>query len=67
MMTLSELEAGLDDRFALLAGGRPRQRQRTLQETLDWSYDLLRDDEQLVLRSLGTFFDGFRPRRWSPK
>ena len=41
MMTLQELEAGLDDRFALLAGGRLRRRQRTLQGTLDWSYDLL--------------------------
>ena len=49
MMTLQELEAGLDNRFALLAGGR-RRRQRTLQSTLDWSYDLLGNDEQQVLR-----------------
>jgi predicted ATPase len=58
MMTIRELEAGLDDRFALLAGGRLR-RQRTLQGTLDWSFDLLDDEERRVLLSLGVFVDGF--------
>ena len=59
MMTLSEPEAGLHDRLALLAGGRLRRRQRTLEGTLDWSYGLLDEDEQPVLRSLGVFVDGF--------
>ncbi len=59
VLTPGELLAGLDDRFQLLAGGRRRQRQRTLEATLDWSYDLLDPDEQRVFRTLGVFVDGF--------
>ena len=59
MMTLAEIEAGLDDRFAMLVGGRRPPRHRTLHATLDWSFNLLHDDEQRVLQSLGTFIDGF--------
>lgn len=59
VMNPSELLSGLDDRFQLLAGGRRRQRQRTLEATLDWSYDLLDPDEQRVFRTLGVFVDGF--------
>jgi predicted ATPase/DNA-binding SARP family transcriptional activator len=59
VMTPAELLTGLDDRFQLLSGGRRRQRQRTLEATLDWSYDLLDADEQRVLRMLGVFVDGF--------
>lgn len=55
----AELLRGLDDRFRLLSGGRRRQRQRTLEATLDWSYDLLDGEEQRVLRALGVFMDGF--------
>jgi predicted ATPase len=58
-MTLPELEAALDDRFAVLGGGRRPSRQRTLHGTLDWSYDLLSAEEQRVLRTLGVFLDGF--------
>ena len=59
VMTPVQLLAGLDDRFRLLSGGRRRQRQRTLEATLDWSYDLLEPDEQRVFRSLGVFVGGF--------
>jgi predicted ATPase len=59
VMTPAQLLAGLDDRFRLLSGGRRRQRQRTLEATLDWSYDLLEPDEQRVFRSLGVFVGGF--------
>ena len=58
-MTLPELEAALDDRFAVLGGGRRPSRQRTLHGTLDWSYDLLTADERRVLGALGVFIDGF--------
>jgi predicted ATPase/class 3 adenylate cyclase len=58
VMTPSELLAGLNDRFELLSGGR-RHRQRTLEATLDWSYDLLSSDEQQTLLALGVFVDGF--------
>jgi predicted ATPase/class 3 adenylate cyclase len=44
----------LDDRFALLTGGRRRTRgrQQTLEATIDWSYDLLEAAEQDALRRL---------------
>ena len=59
VMSPDELLAGLDNRFQLLSGGRRRSRQRTLEATLDWSYDLLEPDEQHVFRALGVFVDGF--------
>jgi predicted ATPase/DNA-binding SARP family transcriptional activator len=51
----------LDDRFRLLAGG-PRTalpRQQTLRATVDWSYSLLEQAEQLLLRRLAVFAGGF--------
>ena len=59
VMTPQELLAGLDDRFRLLDGGRRRQRQRTLDATLAWSYDLLDAQQQALFRSLGVFVGGF--------
>ncbi len=59
VMNPDELLAGLDNRFQLLSGGRRRSRQRTLEATLDWSYDLLDPEEQRVFRALGVFVDGF--------
>ena len=55
------LANGLDDRFRLLAGGRrtAMPRHRTLQATLDWSYDLLNEPERVVLRRLAIFAGGF--------
>lgn len=49
----------LDDRFRLLAGGRRRtERQQTLRATIDWSYDLLDEPEQVLLRRLSVFAGG---------
>ena len=59
VMSPAELIAGLDDRFQLLSGGRRRQRQRTLEATLDWSYQLLDPEQQRVFRTLGVFIGGF--------
>jgi len=59
VMTPAELLSGLDDRFRLLSGGRRRQRQRTLEATLDWSYDLLEPEQQIIFRALGAFAGGF--------
>jgi predicted ATPase len=59
IMTPSELLEGLGDRFAVLSGGRQRYRRRTLEATLDWSYELLTAQEKQVLRALGVFVDGF--------
>ena len=53
--------ARLDDRFALLTGGRRTAlpRHQTLRATLDWSHDLLPDTERVVLRRLSVFAGGF--------
>ena len=54
----------LDRRFHLLVDG-PRdapRRQRALQATLDWSFDLLAPDGQVVLRRLSVFAGGFTLR-----
>ena len=60
-LSAEELAARLDDRFRLLTGGRRRvQRQQTLQATLDWSHDLLRPEEQTLLRRLAVFAGPFR-------
>ena len=63
-LSLSELEAGLDERFSLLSGGRRarRQRQQTLQAMMDWSWDLLDADEQRMLTELAVFRGGFDAR-----
>jgi predicted ATPase/DNA-binding CsgD family transcriptional regulator len=53
---LDGLEAGLADRLRLLAGGRRiDDRHRSLRSTLDWSYALLAEAEQAVLRRISVF------------
>jgi len=59
VMSPAELLEGLGDRFNLLSGGRRRQRQRTLEAALDWSYELLEPEQQRVFRALGVFVGGF--------
>jgi predicted ATPase/DNA-binding winged helix-turn-helix (wHTH) protein len=53
--------AGLHDRFALLTRGRRTAlpRHRTLRGVLDWSYELLPEAEQRLLRHLAIFSGGF--------
>jgi non-specific serine/threonine protein kinase len=57
---LDEIVARLDDRFRLLATGSrtAAPHQRTLQATLDWSYDLLTPAERRVLARLSVFVGG---------
>ena len=54
---VTELLDRLDDRFALLAGGdRPApSRQRSLAATVEWSYQLLDEDERRVFRAVSVF------------
>jgi predicted ATPase len=58
-----QLADRLDDQLAVLDRGTPPapERQRTLRATLDWSYDLLGDDERTVFLRLGIFAGGFTP------
>jgi predicted ATPase/DNA-binding SARP family transcriptional activator len=52
-----ELAQRLDDRFAVLASGRRgnTNRHRTLEAAVDWSYNLLGDDEREAFGQLGVF------------
>ncbi len=53
---LDGLEAGLADRLGLLAGGpRLDYRHRSVRSALDWSFGLLDDREQIVLRRASVF------------
>ena len=56
-----QIAARLDDRFALLVGGSPlaSARQQTLRATVEWSYALLSQPEQALLRALSVFAGGF--------
>jgi predicted ATPase/DNA-binding SARP family transcriptional activator len=61
MLTLEQLATRLDDSFRLLSSGSRTalSRQQTLRATLDWSYDLLTEREQALLRRLAVFAGGF--------
>ena len=57
-MSIRDLDARLDQRFALLTAGSSRTalpRQQTLAALLDWSYQLLSDAECIVLERLAVF------------
>ena len=57
---LDGLEAGLDDRLRLLAGGRRLDdRHRSLRSALDWSYALLPEAERAILRRVSVFATPF--------
>jgi predicted ATPase/DNA-binding CsgD family transcriptional regulator len=57
---LDGLEAGLADRLRLLTGGpRIDDRHRSLRSTLDWSYELLAEPDQAVLRRISVFIGSF--------
>jgi predicted ATPase/class 3 adenylate cyclase/DNA-binding CsgD family transcriptional regulator len=62
MATMSAVEVRdhLADRFRLLQGSLPGpERQLTLRHAVEWSYDLLTDDEQDLLRVTSVFAGGF--------
>lgn len=60
-MTVEQIEARLENRFALLADGdrSAPERQRTLAAVIGWSWALLTDDERRALARLSWFADGF--------
>jgi non-specific serine/threonine protein kinase len=61
VLPAGELEARLDERFALLTGGSRAglARQRTLRAMVDWSWELLTGAERAVLARLSVFAGGF--------
>ena len=62
-LTAAQVAGRLDDRFGLLsAGSRTALPQhQTLRAIVDWSWDLLGDDERTVLRRLAVFRGGATP------
>jgi predicted ATPase/DNA-binding CsgD family transcriptional regulator len=60
-LSIEQIASELDDRFHLLTGGSrmAMPRQQTLAASVDWSYDLLDDEERRVLRRLGVFAGPF--------
>ncbi|WP_202919421.1 BTAD domain-containing putative transcriptional regulator [Saccharothrix deserti] len=60
VMSVADLAARLDDRFRVLTATlrAAPTRQRTLRATIDWSWGLLSELEQIVLRRLAACADG---------
>jgi predicted ATPase/class 3 adenylate cyclase len=61
MLTVQQIAARLNDRFRLLTGGRRTAlpRQQTLQALIDWSWNLLVEEERVLLRRLSVFSGGW--------
>ena len=61
LLSVTQIRDRLHDRFRLLAGGGRTAvaRQRTLEATVDWSYELLADGERRVLGRLSVFSGGW--------
>lgn len=61
VMSVEEIERRLENRFALLRGGSrdAPERHQTLLAVIDWSWNLLRQEERVALRRLSVFRDGF--------
>jgi len=60
-MSPEDIALRLGDRFRLLAGGRRTSvpRQQTLHALIDWSWDLLTDEDRRLLRRLSVFTGGW--------
>jgi predicted ATPase/class 3 adenylate cyclase len=61
LMTPAEILSRLDQQFRLLAGGRRTslERHQTLRAAIDWSFELLSDDERALLTRLSVCVGGF--------
>ena len=60
-LAVADINKRLNDRYKILTGGdRTLQaRQQTLRALVDWSYDLLNEQEQILLARLSVFAGGF--------
>ena len=61
MLSVEQIAARLNDRFRLLTGGRRTAlpRQQTLQALIDWSWNLLNEEERTLLCHLSVFAGGW--------
>jgi predicted ATPase/pimeloyl-ACP methyl ester carboxylesterase len=61
MLTPDQLLQMLSERFRLLSGGKRTvlPRQQTMHALIDWSHDLLDDDERMLFRRLAIFVGDF--------
>ena len=61
VLSVGEILQRLGDRFRLLTGGRrtAMPRQQTLQALVDWSWDLLPEEDRRLLRRLSVFAGGW--------
>ena len=61
VLSIPNLAQRLNERFRILTGGSrdALPRQKTLSALIDWSYDLLTPQEQLLFARLGVFAGGF--------
>lgn len=60
-LSVEQIAARLDDRFHLLTGGSRTAlpRQQTLRAMIDWSFNLLSEQEKQLLRRLAVFVGGW--------
>jgi predicted ATPase/class 3 adenylate cyclase len=61
ILSIEKIYERLDDRFKLLTGGKRTAlpRQQTLRALIDWSYDLLTENEKILWSSLSVFSGGW--------
>ena len=61
LLSPEQIAVRLDDRFRLLVGGSRTAlpRQQTLRALIDWSYDLLSEEERRLLRTASVFVGGW--------
>src|SRR5690348_12207454 len=59
MFGIDDLAGRVEQRFRFLTGGRGRvERHQTLRSAIDWSYDLLTDEERVGFTRLSVFAGG---------
>ncbi|SNT62146.1 Predicted ATPase [Streptosporangium subroseum] len=59
VLSVDQILAALDDRFAVLTSGPGPQRHRTLLRTVEWSHRLLEPEERRLFNRLSVFAAGF--------
>ncbi len=60
-LSVADINTRLKDRFKILTGGARvlQERQQTLKGLVDWSFDLLNEQEKTLFARLGIFVGGF--------